>query len=406
MMTPPRLRYTSDARHTVSIECRRYLSARYKFATIDKYYSGQCISLLLLDHTKCLFERCCIYHSGFRSWARVVFDENIPGDVDPPHSKRASSVMSLIVYRNTFVALKGARSFSRVGFVGLGNMGGHMARNLLKKGCRLTVYDVNETAMSNLTEAGANRASSPAEVAEETEAVVSMLPSNQHVLDVYSGKHGLLSSAREKTLFIDSSTIDPFVSQTLAANAEKQAARFIDAPVSGGVNAAKDGTLTIMVGGSKENLELAKPLLTKMGARVVHCGDVGMGQAAKICNNMLLGISMIGTAEAFNFGERLGLDAKVLADIVNSSSGRCWSSELYNPVPGILDNVPSSKNYEGGFGATLMAKDLGLAQAAAAKVDATIPLGSIAHQIFRTLISQGFSDKDFSVVYQFLKGRK
>ncbi|XP_033328870.1 3-hydroxyisobutyrate dehydrogenase, mitochondrial isoform X3 [Megalopta genalis] len=299
-----------------------------------------------------------------------------------------------------------ARSFSRVGFVGLGNMGGHMARNLLKKGCRLTVYDVNETAMSNLTEAGANRASSPAEVAEETEAVVSMLPSNQHVLDVYSGKHGLLSSAREKTLFIDSSTIDPFVSQTLAANAEKQAARFIDAPVSGGVNAAKDGTLTIMVGGSKENLELAKPLLTKMGARVVHCGDVGMGQAAKICNNMLLGISMIGTAEAFNFGERLGLDAKVLADIVNSSSGRCWSSELYNPVPGILDNVPSSKNYEGGFGATLMAKDLGLAQAAAAKVDATIPLGSIAHQIFRTLISQGFSDKDFSVVYQFLKGRK
>ncbi|XP_078048036.1 3-hydroxyisobutyrate dehydrogenase, mitochondrial [Augochlora pura] len=314
--------------------------------------------------------------------------------------------MSLIVPRKTLVVLKGARSFSRVGFVGLGNMGGHMARNLLKKGHRLTVFDVNETAVSRLTAAGANRASNPAEVASEAEVVVSMLPSNQHVLDVYNGKHGLLSSPREKMLFIDSSTIDPFVSQTLAAKAEEQAAGFIDAPVSGGVNAARDGTLTIMVGGSEENLELAKPLLMKMGARVVHCGGIGMGQAAKLCNNMLLGISMIGTAEAFNLGQRLGLDKKVLADIVNSSSGRCWSSELYNPVPGILDNVPSSKNYEGGFGTTLMAKDLGLAQAAADRVEATIPLGSTAHQIFKTLISQGFSHKDFSIVYQFIKGRK
>ncbi|XP_076298398.1 3-hydroxyisobutyrate dehydrogenase, mitochondrial isoform X2 [Lasioglossum baleicum] len=285
-------------------------------------------------------------------------------------------------------------------------MGGHMARNLLKKGHRLTVFDVNETAVSKLTEAGAKAASSPAEVAEEAEVIVSMLPSNQHVLDVYNGKQGLLSSAKEETFCIDSSTIDPFVSQTLAGEAEKSGIRFIDAPVSGGVNSAKDGTLTFMVGGSQDNYQLAKPLLEKMGARIIYCGDSGMGQAAKLCNNMLLGISMIGTAEAFNLGRRLGLDAKVLADIVNSSSGRCWSSELYNPVPGLLGDVPSSKNYEGGFGTTLMAKDLGLAQSAATKVEAAIPLGSMAHQIYRTIITQGFSDKDFSIVYQFLKGRK
>ncbi|XP_076658590.1 3-hydroxyisobutyrate dehydrogenase, mitochondrial isoform X2 [Halictus rubicundus] len=285
-------------------------------------------------------------------------------------------------------------------------MGGHMARNLLKKGHRLTVFDVNEATVSKLTEAGAKAASSPAEVAKEVEVIVSMLPSSQHFLDVYNGKQGVLSSAKEKTLCIDSSTIDPFVSQTFAGEAEKSAVRFIDAPVSGGVNGAKDGTLTFMVGGSQDDYQLAKPLLEKMGARIVHCGDIGMGQAAKLCNNMLLAISMIGTAEAFNLGRKLGLDAKVLADIVNSSTGRCWSSELYNPVPGLLENVPSSKNYEGGFGTTLMAKDLGLAQSAATKVEAAIPLGSIAHQIFRTIITQGFSDKDFSIVYQFLKGRK
>ncbi|XP_076658589.1 3-hydroxyisobutyrate dehydrogenase, mitochondrial isoform X1 [Halictus rubicundus] len=316
--------------------------------------------------------------------------------------------MSPAVSRIAIVAssFKGTRCFSRVGFVGLGNMGGHMARNLLKKGHRLTVFDVNEATVSKLTEAGAKAASSPAEVAKEVEVIVSMLPSSQHFLDVYNGKQGVLSSAKEKTLCIDSSTIDPFVSQTFAGEAEKSAVRFIDAPVSGGVNGAKDGTLTFMVGGSQDDYQLAKPLLEKMGARIVHCGDIGMGQAAKLCNNMLLAISMIGTAEAFNLGRKLGLDAKVLADIVNSSTGRCWSSELYNPVPGLLENVPSSKNYEGGFGTTLMAKDLGLAQSAATKVEAAIPLGSIAHQIFRTIITQGFSDKDFSIVYQFLKGRK
>ncbi|XP_076752134.1 3-hydroxyisobutyrate dehydrogenase, mitochondrial [Xylocopa sonorina] len=284
-------------------------------------------------------------------------------------------------------------------------MGAHMARNLLNKGHKLIVFDVNESAVSKLREAGADRASSLADVARDVEAVVSMLPSNQQVLDVYDVKIGLLSSAKRNTLLIDSSTIDPFVSQTLNKQAAKIAVNFIDSPVSGGVNAAKDGTLTFMVGGSKENFERAKPLLKSMGSRIVHCGDVGMGQAAKLCNNMLLAVSMIGTAEAFNLGRKLGLDPKILAEIVNSSSGRCWSSELYNPVPQVLENVPSSRNYEGGFGTDLMAKDLGLAQAAASKVEATIPLGSLAHQIYRAVIAQGFPKKDFSFVYQFLKGR-
>ncbi|XP_017761175.1 PREDICTED: 3-hydroxyisobutyrate dehydrogenase, mitochondrial [Eufriesea mexicana] len=300
----------------------------------------------------------------------------------------------------------GKRFFSRVGFVGLGNMGGHMARSILRKGHKLVVFDVNESAVSNLAEVGADRASSPAEVAEDVEVVVSMLPSNQHVLDVYNMNNGLLSSAKRNTLLIDSSTIDPFVSQTLGKSAATSGVSFLDCPVSGGVNAAKDGTLTFMVGGSKENFELAKPILKSMGSRVIHCGDVGMGQAAKLCNNMLLAVSMIGTAEAFNLGQRLGLDPKLLADVVNSSTGRCWSSELYNPVPDILDNVPSSKNYEGGFGVSLMAKDLGLVQSAATKVEATIPLGSLAHQIYRAIIAHGSAKKDFSFVYQFLKGQK
>ncbi|XP_012344504.1 3-hydroxyisobutyrate dehydrogenase, mitochondrial isoform X2 [Apis florea] len=231
-------------------------------------------------------------------------------------------------------SIAGKRCFSRVGFIGLGNMGSHMARNILKKGYKLIVFDVNESAMSNLTDIGADRASSPAEMAKDVEVVVSMLPSNQHVLDVYNLKNGLLSSAKRNSILIDSSTIDPFVSQTLAKEAKKLNLNFLDSPVSGGINAAKNGTLTFMVGGSKENFELVKTLLNCMGSRIIHCGDVGMGQAAKLCNNMLLGISMIGTAEAFNLGQKLGLDSKILTDIINSSSGKCWSSELYNPVPG------------------------------------------------------------------------
>ncbi|XP_029167001.1 3-hydroxyisobutyrate dehydrogenase, mitochondrial [Nylanderia fulva] len=315
--------------------------------------------------------------------------------------------MSVCITRSftSFMATTVARRYSKIGFVGLGNMGGHMAKNLLKKSYKLIVYDLNKSAVTNLVEAGANSASNVAELSKEVEVIISMLPSNQHVLDVYTGENGVLSAAKKNVLLIDSSTVDPSVSQSVASQAQKYDLRFIDSPVSGGVNAAKDGTLTFMVGGSRTDFDHAQSILEVMGSRVVHCGDVGMGQAAKLCNNMLLAISMIGTAEAFNLGQKLGLDAKVLANIVNSSSGRCWSSDLYNPVPGILPNVPSSKNYEGGFGTTLMTKDLGLAQSAATRTQTPIPLGSLAHQIYRTIIAHGFSNKDFSVVYQFLKGK-
>ncbi|KYN07605.1 3-hydroxyisobutyrate dehydrogenase, mitochondrial [Cyphomyrmex costatus] len=247
------------------------------------------------------------------------------------------------------------------------------------EGYGLTVYDLNKSTMTNLIEAGAGCASNVAGVSKEADVIISMLPSNQHVLDVYTSENGVLSTVQKNVLLIDSSTVDPSVSQLIASQARERNLRFIDSPVSGGVNAAKDGTLTFMVG--------------------------GMGQAAKLCNNMLLAISMIGTAEAFNLGQKLGLDAKILANVVNSSTGRCWSSDLYNPVPGILPNVPSSKNYEGGFGTTLMAKDLGLVQSAASRTQALIPLGSLAHQIYTAVINQGFSNKDFSVIYQFLKGK-
>ncbi|XP_043287967.1 3-hydroxyisobutyrate dehydrogenase, mitochondrial isoform X2 [Venturia canescens] len=299
---------------------------------------------------------------------------------------------------------EGKRNFANIGFVGLGNMGSKMARNMLKKGYKITVYDVNKSAVSSLVEAGANGAPNLSAISDESDIIVSMLPSNQHVLDCYVSQNGILSGVKKNALLIDCSTINPSVSQQVAAEAAEKRVNFVDAPVSGGVNAAAAGTLTFMVGGTETNFDRAKPILECMGSRIFHCGEVGLGQAAKLCNNMLLAISMIGTAEAFNLGSKLGLDPKVLASIINSSSGRCWSSEQYNPVPGILENVPSSNSYKGGFGAALMTKDLGLAQEAAGIAGAPIPLGSLAHQLYKTLLASGFTDKDFSVIYQFLKG--
>ncbi|XP_046735791.1 3-hydroxyisobutyrate dehydrogenase, mitochondrial [Diprion similis] len=312
----------------------------------------------------------------------------------------------LLFSRSFFLASNGRRQLSNIGFIGLGNMGGHMARNLIKKGYKLTVFDVNGAAVSSLVEAGANGANSAADASENADVVISMLPSNQHVLDCYIGEKGVLSSVKKDVLLVDSSTIDPSVSEQVSIAAKKIGARFVDAPVSGGVNAASAATLTLMVGGSKTDFEDAERVLAAVGSRVIHCGKVGAGQATKLCNNMLLGISMIGTAEAFILGERLGLDPKILASVINTSSGRCWSSELYNPVPGVLDNAPSTNGYKGGFGTALMTKDLGLAQAAASRTETPSPLGSIAYQIYRTAMGHGHSKLDFSVVYQFLKGKQ
>lgn len=294
---------------------------------------------------------------------------------------------------------------TKIGFVGLGNMGGHMARNLLKKGYPLVVFDVSKDSVNSLKEAGAAVAGSPAEVASEVTTLVSMLPESGHVQEVYTGSKGVFSTVKKSSLLMDCSTIDPAISKAMASLASQKGATFVDAPVSGGVNAARDALLTFMVGGSEAAFKAANEYLACMGKNVVHCGDVGTGQAAKICNNMLLGISMIGTSETMNLGMKLGLDPKLLAKILNMSSGRCWSSEVYNPVPGVLEGVPSSNNYKGGFGTALMTKDLGLAQNSATSMKVPTPMGSLAHQIYRTMVNHGFDQKDFSSAFLFLQNQ-
>lgn len=294
-------------------------------------------------------------------------------------------------------------SRTSVGFIGLGNMGGHMAKNLLQNGYPLIVNDVYPEATAEIHELGGEVVDTPAEVAEKVDRIVTMLPSSPNVLEVYNGPNGILGKVKKGCLLIDSSTIDPYVSKEVAALAEKQGATFMDAPVSGGVKAAKEATLTFMVGGKSEEFKAAEELLRNMGKNIVHTGPVGTGQTAKICNNMMLAISMIGVSEAMNLGMRLGLDAKVLAGILNTSSGRCWAGEVYNPVPGVMEGVPSSNEYKGGFATALMSKDLGLAQNAATSTKSPIPLGSLAHQLYRILCNKGYSMKDFSSVYDYLK---
>ncbi|XP_034017391.1 3-hydroxyisobutyrate dehydrogenase a isoform X1 [Thalassophryne amazonica] len=307
---------------------------------------------------------------------------------------------------NKHVALAFARplaSKTPVGFIGLGNMGSPMAKNLLKNSYPVIATDIFPESCKELQDLGAQVVDSPAEVAEKADRIITMLPSSPNVIEVYKGPSGILKKVKKGTLLIDSSTIDPAVSKEMALAADKMGAVFMDAPVSGGVGAANMAKLTFMVGGVEEEYQAAQELLTCMGANVVYCGEVGNGQAAKICNNMLLAIGMIGTAETMNLGIRLGLDPKLLAKILNMSSGHCWSSDMYNPVPGVMEGVPSANNYQGGFSSTLMSKDLGLAQNTATNTKTPIPLGSLAHQIYRVMCSRGYANKDFSSVFQFLR---
>ncbi|XP_013864209.1 3-hydroxyisobutyrate dehydrogenase b [Austrofundulus limnaeus] len=302
-----------------------------------------------------------------------------------------------------YVSTRCLASKTQVGFVGLGNMGNPMAKNLLKHGYPVIATDVFPESCKEVQELGAQIVDNPAEVADKADRIITMLPSCPNVMDVYTGPNGILKKVKKGSLLIDSSTIDPAVSKEMASAAEKLGAVFMDAPVSGGVGAATSGKLTFMVGGAEEEFNAAKELLSCMGANVIYCGQVGTGQAAKICNNMLLAIGMIGTSETMNLGIRLGLDPKLLAKILNMSSGRCWSSDTYNPVPGVMEGVPSGNNYQGGFGTQLMTKDLGLAQDTATTTRTPVPLGSLAHQIYRMMCARGYANKDFSSVFQFLR---
>ncbi|CAH0396110.1 unnamed protein product [Bemisia tabaci] len=297
----------------------------------------------------------------------------------------------------------GMRLFSQVGFIGLGNMGGPMANNLVKKNFKVTVFDTDAKKRTALVANGAHESNSLKEVCENAECIVTMLPANQHVLDAYTTSDGILKSVPRGCTLIDCSTIDYQIPKKLAALAKDMEVNFIEAPVSGGIMAAREGRLSFMVGGEGEIVEKARPILEAMGAKFVHCGGHGSGQAAKMCNNLLLAISMAGVSEAMNLGIKLGLDAKKLAAVINTSSGECWSSRVYNPVPGVIDGVPSSKNYEGGFSVTLMVKDLGLAENAASDKGVKLPLGDQVTSLYRHLHENGFSGKDFSVIYKYLE---
>jgi len=281
-----------------------------------------------------------------------------------------------------------------------------MARNLIKAGRQVVAFDVVEANLSALTAAGATAVSSPREVAAAARTVVTMLPSNPHVRKVYIGENGVLADggAGEGALLIDCSTCEPAVSQEVAAAAASRGATLVDAPVSGGTIGAEQATLTFMVGGSEAAFSEAEVLLAHMGKKVVHCGDVGMGQAAKLCNNLVLGICMAAVCEGHALADRLGLDQKRLAEILNTSSGRCWSSDTYNPCPGVMEGVPSARGYSGGFACDLMVKDLGLANAAAltANPKLGLPMGGLALQLYSLMSTHGAGHKDFSGLYQFI----
>ena len=296
----------------------------------------------------------------------------------------------------------------KIAFIGLGNMGGPMALNLLKAGHTLSAFDISADAYRKFAEAGLPIATSAAATVAGAEVVISMLPASAHVEGLYLGRDGqpgLLQDIAAGTLVIDSSTIAAATSQKVAAAASKLGVAVIDAPVSGGTGGAIAGTLTFMVGGIAEDLERARPLLEKMGANIFHAGAAGAGQTAKICNNMLLGILMIGTSEALALGVANGLDPKVLSEIMRRSSGGNWALEKYNPMPGVMDTAPASKAYAGGFGTDLMLKDLGLAQENAAAVRAATPLGGLARNLYAAHSLAGNGALDFSSVIRMVQAK-
>jgi len=290
----------------------------------------------------------------------------------------------------------------QIGFIGLGNMGGGMAANLVRAGHDVRAFDLVGAAVERACAAGCAVAGSAAEAASGVDAVVTMLPAGMHVRSVYEGE--IFGAALPNALLLDCSTIDVSTAKSVASAAEARELAMVDAPVSGGIAAATAGTLTFMVGGRGDAFDRAKPILENMGKVVIHAGDAGAGQAAKICNNMLLGASMVATAEAFVLARKLGLDAQTFFDISSKASGQCWSMTSYCPVPGPVPAAPSNRDYEGGFAAALMLKDLKLAVEAAQSVGASVPMGAQAEALYQLFIGLGGAGKDFSGVLKLLDG--
>jgi 3-hydroxyisobutyrate dehydrogenase len=294
---------------------------------------------------------------------------------------------------------------ARIGFIGLGNMGLPMAQNLLKAGHQVEGVDVTTAATDKLKAAGGAVAETHKIAAARADVVITMLPAGQHVREVYLGAGGIIENANEGTLLIDCSTIDVETARAVAAAAQERGLLMLDAPVSGGVGGASAGTLTFMVGGPERAFERALSILEKMGKTIVHAGGSGNGQAAKICNNMILGISMIAVSEAFVLAEKLGLDKQKLFDISSKSSGQCWSMTTYCPVPGPVPTSPANRDYQAGFTAAMMLKDLKLAQDAARSAGAKTQMGAEAAELYGQYVDTGAAGKDFSGIMQFLRKR-
>jgi 3-hydroxyisobutyrate dehydrogenase len=294
---------------------------------------------------------------------------------------------------------------ARIGFIGLGNMGLPMAQNLIKAGHQVEGVDVNPAAVAKLTAAGGASVETAKIAAARADVVITMLPSGKEVREIYLGAGGIVEDANPGTLLIDCSTIDVETARIVGKSAADAGYAMLDAPVSGGVGGATAGTLTFMVGGAAADFARAEPILQNMGKTIVHAGPAGNGQAAKICNNMILGISMIAVCEGFALAEKLGLDAQRLFDISSKSSGQCWSMTSYCPVPGPVPSSPANRDYKPGFTAEMMLKDLNLAQQAAQGAGAATPMGANAASLYGLMVNAGNGPADFSAMFRFISGR-
>ncbi|AJC81870.1 3-hydroxyisobutyrate dehydrogenase (plasmid) [Rhizobium etli bv. phaseoli str. IE4803] len=292
---------------------------------------------------------------------------------------------------------------ARIAFIGLGNMGGPMAANLVKKGHEVLGFDLAAPVLKAAEKSGVKPASHASQAVKDAEIVITMLPQGKHVLTAWTD---ILQSTAQGTLVIDCSTIDVDSSRKAHEMAKAAGCLSLDAPVSGGTGGASAGTLTFMAGGSDEAFARAKPILEAMGKKIVNCGEAGAGQAAKICNNMILGISMVGVCEAFVLAEKLGLSHQALFDVASTSSGQCWSLNTYCPVPGPVPTSPANNGYKPGFAAALMLKDLKLSQEAALASGASTPLGAEAAQLFALFEKQGNGGRDFSAIIEMFRERK
>ncbi len=292
---------------------------------------------------------------------------------------------------------------ARIGFIGLGNMGSPMATNLVKAGHAVAGFDVIGSLAGKLAAVGGTAAETIAAACRGADAIITMLPAAEHVRHVYCVPGGVIEAAGVGTLLIDSSTIDVATAREMAARAAAKGLATVDAPVSGGVAGAQAGTLTFMVGGADDAFDRARPILENMGRTIVHAGGPGNGQAAKICNNMILGVSMIVVSEAFLLAEKLGLDAQRLFDIASQSSGQCWSMTSYCPVPGPVPTSPANREYQAGFTAAMMLKDLKLAQHAARSAATATPLGAAAAELYASFVREGHAGEDFSAIIRWIR---